>query len=974
MSDLHGFELVREQDIPEINSHAKIYRHIKTGAELLSIQNDDENKVFGISFTTPPEDSTGLPHILEHSVLCGSRKYPTKEPFIELAKSSLNTFLNAMTFSDKTMYPVASQVDQDLYNLVDVYLDAVFHPNITPETLMQEGWHYELDAEDQQMVFKGVVFNEMKGAYSSPEGLLGRHTESAALPDTVYGNDSGGDPEAIPDLTYEQFKKFHETYYHPSNAKIFFYGNDNPEKRLEILDSYLSEFDRQDVDASIALQTPFDEPIRTVIGYDAGESEDSEDGKKGMMTVTWLMDETLDVANVMALEILDHILLGTPASPLRKALLESGLGENTIGGGLDNQIRQMLFSTGMKGIAPDEADKVETLIVETLQDLATNGIDPETIEASLNTVEFQLREANTGRYPRGLFYFINACSTWNFGGDPIAPLAFEAPLNSIKEKAADGNKFFEGLIKQYFVDNPHRSTVLLKPDPNIREQKEARERDRLAQARESMSEDDIKHVIETTHTLKEMQETPDSPEALATIPTLTLDDLDRDIKTTPTTISDLHGSTLYYHDIGTSGIVYLDLGMNLFGLPQDLLPYVGPFSRALTEMGTETEDYVKLIQRIGRQTGGVGATSFTSAKRTTDDSTAWLFVRAKAAPDQTGDMLAILRDILTTTKFDNKERFKQIITKSKASLETRLVPGGTGFVATRLNARFNLAGWISEQMGGVSYLFFLRDLLEQIESDWTGVVAKLEAVRDHLLNRDMMVVNVTLDNDNWQTFQPQLADFIADLPAKGDTSQIWTPDYGSGNEGLAIPAQVNYVGLGTNIFKLGYERHGSAAVILNYLRSTYLWDTIRVQGGAYGGFAVYNGNSGVFNYLSYRDPNLTGTLGNYHRTAEFLKNLDLSQSELERSIIGTIGDMDSYQLPDAKGFSAMIRHLTNTTDEERRKSRNEVFSTTVEDFKAFADVLAKVNDNGTVIVMGSREALENANTSLDSPMQIVKVL
>lgn len=971
MTNLHGFELVKEQDIPEINSKSKLYRHIKTGAELLSIENDDENKSFAISFTTPPEDSTGIAHIMEHSVLCGSRKYPVKEPFIELAKTSQATFLNAMTFSDKTIYPVASQNVQDFYNLIDVYLDAVFYPNITPETLMQEGWHYELEDEDGEMVFKGVVFNEMKGAYSSPEGLLDRYTERALMPETIYGNDSGGDPEVIPDLTYEQFKTFHDTYYHPSNAKIFFYGDDDVEERLRLTDEYLKDFDKQAIDASIKTQDKFDEPIRAVIGYDAGDDPDA----KGMMTVSWLLDDPFDMENMLSLEILEHILLGTPASPLRKALLESGLGENTTGGGLDTQVRQMGFSTGMKGIKVEDAEKVETLIIETLTTLAENGIDPETVEASMNTVEFALREANTGRFPRGLLMFINAMSTWNYGGDPLDPIAFEAPLTAIKQKIADGEKLFEQLVKKYFVDNEHRSTVLLKPDGSVREEKEARELDRLAQTRDQMSSDELKQVIEKTLELKQHQETPDSPEALATVPSLKLADLDREIKRTPEVEETINGSTVLYHDLFTNGILYVDMGFNLFALPQNLVQLVPLFSTALLEMGTETEDYVKLSQRIGRKTGGIGRTTFNSENRNDDGTESFLFLRGKSTPEQAGELLAILDDILKTTNFDNKERFKQIALRRKAQLESGLVPGGSQFVNTRLRARFNLSGWANEEMGGISQIFFLRTLLDQIENDWAGVLGKLVSMRDYLLSRENIIFNVTLDQDNWTQFQPKLANFIAGLPEGSGMLHTWSPAYLSGNEGLTIPAQVNYVGLGANLYEFGYERTGATQVISNQLGTTWLWDMVRVQGGAYGGFSNFDSGSGVFNFLSYRDPNLLSTLDNYHKTVNFLRNLNMSKDELERTIVGAIGEMDSYQLPDAKGYSATLRHLIGYDDEERQKTRDQVFNTTLADFKKLADALEKLNEQGTVVVVGSREALEDANAKQGVDfLQIVKVL
>lgn len=972
MTTIHGFELIREQDIPEINTRARIFRHVRTGAELVSMENDDTNKVFGITFATPPTDSTGLPHILEHSVLCGSRKYPVKDPFIQLAKGSLNTFLNAFTFSDKTCYPVASQNLQDFYNLIDVYLDAVFYPRITPDILQQEGWHYELEQADQPLAYKGVVFNEMKGAFSSPDSVLSRWSQQSLFPDTVYGVESGGDPKHIPDLTYEQFKQFHDTYYHPSNAKIWFYGDDDPDERLRIVDEFIADFDRLDVQPEMALQPRFSEPQVIRRGY-AGE-EDEEGGNRGMVTVNWLLTENTDPELTLGLNMLEHILLDTPASPLRKALIDSGLGEDLTGGGIDEQVREMYFTAGLKGIDADDAPKVEALIFDTLTKLAEEGIEPEMIEAAVNTVEFSMREYNTGGFPRGLAMMVSSLTTWIYGHDPLVPLAFEAPLNAIKARLENGDRYFEDLIGKFLLDNPHRTTVILEPDPTVREQDEAEERARLDAVASTLSEADVQAFIENTEKLRIMQETPDTPEDLAKIPMLTLDDLDKESQTIPIDLNEAHGSQLLYHDLFTNGITYLDLGMNLHALPQHYLPYVGLFSRALLEMGTETEDYVKLSQRIGRKTGGIRPSSLTSTISDGVNTTAWLFLRGKGTMTQTQDVLDILRDILLTVNFDDRERFLQIVLEAKAGKEAGLVPGGHGVVNSRLRAQFSEADWVAEQMGGVSYLFFLRNLIKQIETDWPSVLDVLQEMRYLLVNRNTMIANVTLDQDNWAAFQPQLDGFLESLPTGSGDLAMWTPEHGTANEGLTIPAQVNYVGKGAPLYDYGYTIHGSVQVIRGFLNTAYLWEKVRVQGGAYGGFATFDRHTGVFNFLSYRDPNLLGTLKNYDAAAQYLRNLDLHPDELTKSIIGTIGSIDSYQLPDAKGYTSMVRHLVGVSDEERQQLREEVLGTTAAHFRQFADALDAVRDNGHVVVLGSADAINKANPELNNTLKVTKVL
>jgi len=959
--------LQKEQHIPEINAKAKLFIHDKSGAQLMSVTNTDENKVFGVTFRTPPKTSNGIAHIMEHSVLCGSRKYPVKEPFIELAKGSLNTFLNAFTYPDKTCYPLASQNLQDFYNLIDVYLDAVFYPLIPEHTLLQEGWHYEAEHPDAPLMFKGVVFNEMKGAYSSPDDLLKDKSRNSLFPNHTYGLDSGGDPSVIPDLTYAEFKEFHENYYHPSNAYIWFYGDDPEEERLKLVDTWLNDFDKKEVDSQVPLAPRFEKPVQKTIPYDSGDSEDA----RAYITLNWMLGEH-DTQTGMALDILSHILLATPASPLKKALLDSGLGEDVVGGHKDH-LRQTMFQAGLKGVERENLGKVEKLILDTLAGLTKNGIDPDTVAASLNTIEFRLREQNTGRFPRGLFLMLNALTSWLYEGDPVEALAFEAPLNAIKEAVTKGS-YFESLISKYLLDNPHRSTVHLVPDPEEGARIAAVETERLSRAKAGMSRSEIEEVIQTASKLKALQDAPDKPEDLEKIPSLSLDDIDKKNKSIPIDIQKMGETPVLFHDLFTNGIVYLDLGFDLHGLPTDLLPFVGLFGRVLLQMGTETQNYVQLTQRIGRETGGIGSSTLTSTIRESSESALWFFLRGKAVTSQAGELLHILKDVLLTARLDNRERFKQIVLEDKARAESGLIPGGHAVVNSRLRARFSEADWVAEQINGVDNLFFLRKLADEIEKDWGAVLAKLDTVRRLLINRASMIANVTLDSDSFSSLAPQLASFMDALPGlKVDPVKL-KRKLPTNFEGLTIPAQVNYVGKGANLYNLGYEPHGSINVINNYLRTTWLWEKVRVQGGAYGGFSFFDTNSGTFTFLSYRDPNLLETIDNFDKTVGFLTGLDLSADELKKSIIGTIGDMDAYQLPDAKGWTSMVRHLTNYTDEERQRTRDEVMSTKVDDFKGFARVLAKLNKAGEVVVLGSADAIEKANKEKQGFLEVKKVM
>ncbi|PIE69057.1 MAG: peptidase M16 [Deltaproteobacteria bacterium] len=968
MTVAQGFVLKEERRIEEIASDAFIYEHEKTGARVLSIVNDDENKVFGITFRTPPKDSTGVAHILEHSVLCGSRKYPVKEPFVELLKGSLQTFLNAMTFPDKTCYPVASQNVQDFYHLIDVYLDAVFYPRITPEIFEQEGWHYELERPEDPLIYKGVVFNEMKGVYSSPDSLLAEYSQHALFPHTLYGLESGGHPEHIPELTYEAFKEFHTTYYHPSNAWIYFYGDDDPGKRLELLAAYLDDFSAKEVTSSIPLQPTIQGGDALTYPFAAGA-----DQIKGMTTVNWLLCEAVDVRENLSLHILEHILVGMPGSPLRKALIDSGLGEDLAGFGLEDELRQMMFSLGLKGIDPAKAGRVKELILATLRDIRDQGMGRDLVEAGLNTIEFALRENNTGSYPRGLLVMLRSLSTWLYDGDPLEVVCFESALTSIKEALARGERIFEDLITSWFLDNPHQVQVVLTPDQQLGKALEAAEAKRLAAVKQAMTDQDIQAVIARTAHLKELQAMPDAPEDLATLPFLTKGELEPRVKTVPLEKETMQGATVLFHDLATSGIVYVDIALDLHHMVQKYLPYVPLFGRALFEMGTDLEDYVEFGKRIRRTTGGIGASPFSAAVQGQRDGCCKLILRGKAMADHTGDLMDIVRDALLRVNLDDKERFRQIVIEEKVALERALVPSGHALATLRVRSRFHEADWAQEQMGGISYLFFLRFLLDTIDTDWDTVLGSLRQIQFALVDTASMLVNVTTSSGVWKDVRPYVEGFLLEMPEKGLSPNTWLPVCSQESEGLTMPTRVNYVAKGMDLYAGGYTYHGSVSVITKYLRTSWLWEQVRVLGGAYGGFCGFDRQTGLMTFGSYRDPNLLATLEAFDKCAAFLAEAPLDQAEIDKGIIGAIGGMDQYQLPDAKGFSSMIRFLTGVTDEERQKIRDEILATDESHFRAFAATLGQCVHQGFVAVLGSAEGIAEAREKAGL-VEIVDVL
>jgi presequence protease len=969
MTSIHGFELVAERDIQEIKSKALLYRHVQTGAELLSLTNQDENKVFGISFRTPPKDSTGVAHILEHSVLCGSRKYPVKEPFVELLKGSLKTFLNAFTFPDKTCYPVASQNVQDFHNLIDVYLDAVFYPRLTPEVLMQEGWHFETESETAPLTYQGVVYGEMKGVYSSPDSLLNEYTQQSMFPDNTYGLDSGGNPAEIPNLTFEAFKGFHEKYYHPSNARIFFWGDDDPEERLRIVDAYLREFQAQQVDSTVALQKKIDEPREVVKPYAA--SDPGEAGR-AMVTINWLLPEVTDPELNLGMHILEQVLIGTPAAPLRKALIDSDLGEDLAGGGLESDLRQMYFSTGLKGIAQDKADDVQKLVLSVMTSLADEGIERELIDASINSIEFRLRESNTGSFPKGLSYMIQSLRTWLYDADPLALLAFEAPLGAIKSRVNAEEPYFENLLRTHFLDNQHRTRVLLVPDVEEAARRDKEEQERLKKLRDGMTPEAIGEVIETARVLKEKQQTPDRPEDLATIPALEVSDLPRENKRLPSEQSSLaDGRTpLHFHNVDSYGIAYLELAFDLSVVPQQDIPLLPLFGRALFETGTDKEDFITLSRRISANTGGIWPNFFTSARQG-EGTTAWLMLRGKAMLDKGGELTSILHDVMHGARLYDRDRIRQLLLEEKAQTEEGIIPSGHSIVDSRLRASFTDSAWIDEQTGGISYLFFLRELLANFDDRWPALRDRLDGLKRLLFNQRNLVVNATLDQDGFQQFRPHLETLVGGLPDVAPSPATWKRDFAPGSEGLTMPAQVQYVGKGANLYELGYEFHGSAIVISRFLRTTWLWDRVRVQGGAYGAFCRLDRLSGVFTFLSYRDPNLERTLKAFDETASFLAEVPLSQEEINKSIIGAIGDLDAYLLPDAKGYVSFVRSLTGQSEAILDKIRAEVFETREEHFRSFARVLSSFNERGTVAVLGGEETIRRAAEGLSLSVKSV---
>lgn len=831
---VHGWELLRSVDVHEFNAQGYLLRHQQTGAQLMSMVTEDENKTFGVTFQTPPADDTGAAHIMEHSVLCGSKKYRIKEPFVELMKSSLNTYLNAFTYpgtfslsflpflrrtrspsasldahfvcdsdkiqnncicntarhhnyhnppthrthahttpADRTVYPVASCNLRDFYNLVDVYLDAVFFPVAVhdPRILKQEGWHHEVDSADGPIAFKGVVFNEMKGVYSDPEALESRAVQRALFPDNAYSFDNAGDPPSIPSLTFERFRQFHSDFYHPSNARFWFYGDDPADDRLAILNDYLQHFTHKSVDnAGIRTQQPFSSPKRIQTQYPVGAEEENL-AAKTMFTMNWVVTfGQTDVQTELGLGFLNYLLLGTSASPLYKALTDSQLGSCVIGGGLCSELKQQTFSVGMKDMRAEDCGKLEALVTEVLRHHAEHGFTEDAVAAAVNTIEFSLRENNTGSSPRGLSLMLRSMSRWVYAEDPFKPLQFERPLAELKERIASGEPVFQALIRRHLLDNPHRVSHESNPSLTLADEQEAREESELAAVQSSATPEQLQEMMEQTQQLREYQETPDPPEALAVIPSLDLNDMPERTADYPLNVDKgPHGSELLTTDLFTNGVAYLTVGFPLASLSAQQLQLLPLFSASLRELGTETEDFVTLSQRIGKSTGGVySSLSFmdTNDHRGSGQPGVLqhLFLKGKAMSPQVPAMLDIMRDMALTANLDNKERFQQLVVESKAALESDFVSSGHSLAASRLNAQYTACGRIGELTGGLSYYRYLNQLLKEVESDWESVLVRLRELQRAIFRQNGAFVHVTADRHSLDQMHRSLSDFVGCFP------------------------------------------------------------------------------------------------------------------------------------------------------------------------------------------------------------------
>lgn len=961
-----GFRLTQKKEIDELKSLGLLFEHEVTRAELMVLENDDDNKVFSATFRTPPENDTGIAHILEHSVLCGSKNFPVKEPFVELMKGSLQTFLNAMTFPDKTMYPVASRNRKDFFNLMNVYLDAVFYPNISEETFKQEGWHYELNSPKDKIVYKGVVLNEMKGEFSNPESCIDRQLAHSLFPSTAYGFESGGDPKCIPDLTYQEFREFHRKHYHPSNSRLFLYGDGDTQSYLDFLqEKYLQDFEHMDVNTSIAYQRSFRKTKRKQMAYPVSSDESLE--KKTYVLLGYKLDKAANHEHCLGFSILSHLLLGSSASPLRKALITSEFGSEVIGGGFDDNRADTMFAVGLKGTEPEHENKILALIDSTLRELAENGIEEDMILSAVNSIDFKLREANFGGFPKGIVYNIQALSSWLYDKDPFSHLKFEKVMRKIKKQMHAG--YFEDLIRRYLIENNHRSILVAIPQQGLGKKWEARERKILKMVKEELTSDQVNNLIAETQKLQGLQLAPDSLEALATLPSLAIEDVPKEIEKYPLEIK--KQGEILFHDLFTNNIAYTQIGFNTHTVPDEMIPYIPLLGTLVLGMGTRKHSYTEVSKLIGMHTGGIRTSHFSSATaQDRQQVLSYIFFNGKALMEKVDNLFDLFDELLGEYSFDDTKRLVEIIRSARADMEDSIVPHGNHYVQARLQSYQSRLGKFDELTDGITYYRFLEQLLERVEKNPAEVADMFRQVAERVFTRKNALFNITSGQKDYQVIEKRIVRTVDALSATEWSEEKWDLKAVPLNEGFLTASNVQHVGKGANLYDLGFKYSGQFETLKALLRTGFLWDKVRVHGGAYGSGNSFNLFTGDYSLVSYRDPNLTETLGVYDEIADFLNHLDLSSEELTKMIIGCVGKMDPPLTPDRKGSVSMFDHLTGRTHELKQQYREELLSTSLEDLKGYAPLFEKIRDAGNVCVLGNEDKLKKSKSVFG---QLVKV-
>lgn len=957
--DLAEYEILDEHKVEDVQSDGFILRHKKSGARIAILSNNDDNKVFYIGFRTPPEDETGVPHIIEHTTLCGSKKFPVKDPFIELAKGSLNTFLNAMTYPDKTVYPVASCNDQDFKNLMDVYLDAVFNPNITKyeEIFKQEGWHYELTGKDDELKINGVVYNEMKGAYSSPDEVLSSQIYRSLFPDNTYSKDSGGNPEYIPKLTYEAYLDFYHKYYHPSNSYIYLYGDMDVVERLEWLDKeYLSLYDYKKVNSEINKQPAFDE-IKNVEAQYSITMDDSQENKT-YLSYNRVVGDSLDEMLYQAFDVLDYALVSSPGAPVKQALIDAGIGDDVYGS-YDAGILQPVFSFVAKNANASQADEFESIIENTLKEVVKTGINKEALLAGINSSEFKFREADFGQFPKGLLFGLNCLDSWLF--DDMKPFIHLECLGTFaKLRKAVDTDYFEKLIQEYLLDNTHGSSVTVKPKRGLGNEREEALAKELSDYKASLSDEEIKKLIEDTEHLKKYQEEPSSDEDLRKLPMLTRADMKKNAMPFSNIEDELLDVKVVRHDIESNGIDYISFLFDAGDFAQSELGYLGFFTNALGLVSTEKYSYTDLANATNIYTGGIS--TGTASHPDIKDRNNFVFkfeVKLKVLEKNLDKALELMEQMLLTSDFTDTKRLGELVAQIKARLQANLSSSGHLVAAMRSMSSFSRYALYQDELKGIAFYRSICHIEKELSESPKSVSDKLAAIAKKLFARNRMLISFTGNNEAYGNAKPSLEKVIAGfdkMSAIGNQAEV---HFNTAKEAFIDASQIQYVAKTGDFICEGYEYTGALRLLRIILSYDYLWINVRVKGGAYGCMNTFL-RSGESYFVSYRDPNLSDTLDVYDRIPEYIKSFSPDERDMTKYIIGTFSALDTPMNPEAKGSRSLSAYLEGITYEQIQKERNEILNAQPKDIRRLADLVEAVLKKDSICVIGNENMIKES--------------
>lgn len=956
-----GFKLLEKRFVKEVNAECFYFEHIKSGARLFKIAADDANKFFSIAFKTDPESNCGTPHIMEHSLLNGSKNYPVKSPYDELRKGSLSTFMNAFTGDDLTCFPIASMNGKDYFNLMHVYLDAVFNPLIydDPRILKQEGWHYELDDVDGNLTYKGVVYNEMKGAFSNPSTELYYQINSNLFPDNGYRFSSGGYPSEIPGLTYSAFLDYHKKYYHPDNCYILLYGNADLDKELLFIDEeYLSKYTKETPPQTFPLQKPFDSLMEATTRYPV--TEESETGNQTYLSLSFVAGLNTDRALVMALNTIADVAINQESAPVRLALQEAGIGKDV--NAYVNELRQNVFQITVQNANPEDKEKFREVVFNTLNETIKKGLDKRAVEGSINRAEFLLREGNTPH--KGLIYNFQILPGWFFADDPYLTLEYEKPLAVVK--TALNTNYLESIIQKYMIDNPHALLLVMEPEPGLEKENNARIEKELKNYEATLDQRAKESLVEETNELIAYQKEEDTPEALATIPVLELKDVNPDAawyQVEEMKVSDV--PVLHYQDF-TNSLVYVRFLFDMRVLPQELIPYAALLTEVLGSQNTENYSFGDLDKELNIHTGGFNAFITNYFKNQDDNKFMPKFIiNSKSTNVKLAKLFELTDEILNHTRLEDIDRLKALITRHQSRLDEQVKQSGYGYAQGRLISYFNNSGRFNELTDGIDYYRFITNIAGKFDVMKDDITNNLIKTARLLFTRGNLIAALTCDKDDYKVYTDNLEKFAETLPAGKAEYQVWNLNPVQKNEGFLTPSKVQYVIEGYNFKKLGYEWNGKMLVLNRMLSRDYLHNRIRVIGGAYGGFSIVNRN-GLILFNSYRDPNLKETLDNYKAIADYIGGLNFSDDEVTKYIIGTISSMDNPHTPYQKGNIAVQNYLEKTSKEDIQKDRDEVLSTTLSDIKSMKKMLTDVLDKNAYCVYGNEEKVKSQKELFDS--------